>query len=296
MPRRVLLVTVLALTMLVALPLSASMEGDPYFQLGFETLAEMIPEIAGTPLENEHHNPLNGDGLQATTTGLMVWRKADNWTAFTNGYWTWVNGPYGLQDRSNLVRFEREADAPRILEIPLESTVVSSTTTPEPVQPSTDSWLSTVPATATASSFWPTETATSSPIPTWEPSATPYVEATSTTRPTAVPTSTRVPTAVPTVAPSRTPVPTAVPTSTPQPTATRVPTSTPTVRPTATQVPAGIRSPDPAGDWVTSVSSSTVYYCSKDSSYWKTWSSANRIWFATEAALLSAYPGRVRHD
>jgi uncharacterized protein YkwD len=39
----------------------------------------------------------------------MAWRKADNWTAFTNGSRTCVNGPYGVMERSNEARFEWEA-------------------------------------------------------------------------------------------------------------------------------------------------------------------------------------------
>jgi hypothetical protein len=39
----------------------------------------------------------------------MVWRKADNWTAFTNGHRTWVNGPFGVMERPNEERFEWEA-------------------------------------------------------------------------------------------------------------------------------------------------------------------------------------------
>ncbi len=81
----------------------------PIFVLGFQTMASLIPDLVGQPMEDEHHG-VNGDGLQQTTTGLMVWRKADNWTAFTNGSWTWVNGPNGIQDRSNNDRFPWEAD------------------------------------------------------------------------------------------------------------------------------------------------------------------------------------------
>lgn len=84
----------------------------PEFILGFKTLADMIPDVVGEPLEDEHHNPENGDGLQRTTKGLMVWRKADNWTAFTDGYRTWVNGPFGLQTRLNTERFDWEQDRP----------------------------------------------------------------------------------------------------------------------------------------------------------------------------------------
>ena len=42
-----------------------------------------------------------GNSLQATTNGILVWRKADNWTVFTNGVTTWLNGPYGVQSRLN---------------------------------------------------------------------------------------------------------------------------------------------------------------------------------------------------
>jgi Cysteine-rich secretory protein family len=78
------------------------------FVLGFGALHSLIPGVSGWCVEDEHHNPANGDGLQATAKGLMVWRKADNWTAFTDGYRTWINGPYGLQERLNTQRFSWE--------------------------------------------------------------------------------------------------------------------------------------------------------------------------------------------
>ncbi len=81
----------------------------PEFKLGFELPADQIPKVVGEPLEDEHWGP-NGDSLQQTTKGLMVWGKADNWTAFTNGAWTWVNGPMGVQSRSSDERFEWEKD------------------------------------------------------------------------------------------------------------------------------------------------------------------------------------------
>jgi hypothetical protein len=80
------------------------------FVLGFAALHGLIPQTVGGCLENEHHNPDNGDGLQATVGGLLVWRKADNWTAFTDGYRTWINGPNGLQQRLNSQRFAWEAN------------------------------------------------------------------------------------------------------------------------------------------------------------------------------------------
>ncbi|MGE5619035.1 MAG: N-acetylmuramoyl-L-alanine amidase [Sphingomonadaceae bacterium] len=102
---------------------------QPVFRLGFAELARLLgPDIVGTPLENEHHDSPNGDGLQATTNGLLVWRKADNWTAFTDGYRTWVTGPDGqVHERLNTERWSWEADyvppasgyAPRVLQMPL---------------------------------------------------------------------------------------------------------------------------------------------------------------------------------
>jgi hypothetical protein len=97
-----------------AVPISQSQVADAQpascqFELGFQTLHDMIPTIVGDCLENEWHNAYNGDGLQRTTTGLLVWRKADNWTAFTNGYFTWINGTFGLQSRLNTEHFAWEA-------------------------------------------------------------------------------------------------------------------------------------------------------------------------------------------
>ncbi len=101
-----LLVAMLALSSLG----NVHAQSTPQFRLGFKTLADQLPLVVGEPLEDEHHTP-NGDALQQTTTGLMVWRKADNWTAFTNGWWTWIDGPNGLQDRANSDRFGWESAA-----------------------------------------------------------------------------------------------------------------------------------------------------------------------------------------
>ncbi len=80
------------------------------FQLGFKVIHDQIPAIVGNAVDDESHNPQNGDGLQHSTGGLLVWRKADNWTAFTDGFRTWVNGPNGLQQRLNTQRFSFEAN------------------------------------------------------------------------------------------------------------------------------------------------------------------------------------------
>ena len=71
------------------------------FTLGFKTLRDQIPDVVGGCLENEQFNPGNGNAEQRTSGGLLVWRKSDNWTAFTNGYLTWINGPFGLASRPN---------------------------------------------------------------------------------------------------------------------------------------------------------------------------------------------------
>ncbi|GEM_PF-5578113 len=80
------------------------------FLLGFQALHNLDPDDAGDCLDNEAHDPVTGDALQHTTNGLMVWRRADNWTAFTDGYWTWINGPDGLAKRLNTQRFSWEAN------------------------------------------------------------------------------------------------------------------------------------------------------------------------------------------
>ena len=77
---------------------------------GFRALHDLIPANVGDCRENERY-AANGDGLQLTTRGLLVWRKADNFTAFTDGYRTWVNGPVGLERRLNRERFCWEGDA-----------------------------------------------------------------------------------------------------------------------------------------------------------------------------------------
>jgi hypothetical protein len=81
---------------------------QPKFQLGFATLAAQLDGAAGHPLEDEQHDPAAGETLQRTSTGLLVWRVLDNWTGFTDGFRTWVNSPFGLQDRLNSERLPWE--------------------------------------------------------------------------------------------------------------------------------------------------------------------------------------------
>jgi hypothetical protein len=80
------------------------------FLLGFAALHDQLPGVVGACAGDEQHNGDNGDALQPTVNGLLVWRKADNWTAFTNGYQTWINGPLGIQQRLNAQRFWWESN------------------------------------------------------------------------------------------------------------------------------------------------------------------------------------------
>jgi len=80
------------------------------FVLGFQTLNDLLFWIVGPCLDNEQHNPDNGDGLQHTISGLLVWRKSENVAAFTDGRRTWVHGPHGIEERLNTQRFAWEAN------------------------------------------------------------------------------------------------------------------------------------------------------------------------------------------
>lgn len=78
------------------------------FQFGFAALAQQIPGQVGVCLDNERNDPTEGDDIQHTSQGLLVWRKTDNVSAFTNGQWTWLLGPDGLEQRPNDQRFTWE--------------------------------------------------------------------------------------------------------------------------------------------------------------------------------------------
>jgi hypothetical protein len=95
-----------------ALPAAAQGTTGCTFVAGFDTLRSLVgPARVGDCLENQQFDPATGDATQRTTGGLLVWRKADNWTAFTDGFRTWINGPFGLQQRLNTQRFPWESDA-----------------------------------------------------------------------------------------------------------------------------------------------------------------------------------------
>lgn len=107
---KVVTVGVVAVVMALALgAVSSVYAADCQFVLGFAALHNQIPAVVGQCTGNEYHDGV-GNGYQNTVNGTLAWRKADNWTAFTNGYQTWVSGPYGVRQRLNTQRFPWEAN------------------------------------------------------------------------------------------------------------------------------------------------------------------------------------------
>ncbi len=82
------------------------------FQLGFAALHDAAPRLIGDCLADEQYDASGSVvSFQPTTRGLLVWRKADNWTGFTDGYRTWISTEDGLQRRLNTDRYVWESDA-----------------------------------------------------------------------------------------------------------------------------------------------------------------------------------------
>src|SRR5687767_13379712 len=97
---RGLLVAWLIASSLMLIP-TASAQTACSFTLGFLDLHDQIADVVKDCTEDEHFEDSTGNSLQPTTGGLMVWRKSDNRTVFTDGVTTWLNGPYGVQSRPN---------------------------------------------------------------------------------------------------------------------------------------------------------------------------------------------------
>ncbi|HLG70206.1 MAG TPA: hypothetical protein VK009_07265 [Chloroflexota bacterium] len=76
----------------------------------FKRIHDLIPDTVGACTSRRMFAP-NGDILQYTANGLIVHRKSDNWTAFTDGRTTFIDGPQGLASRPNGERFGWEHDA-----------------------------------------------------------------------------------------------------------------------------------------------------------------------------------------
>jgi len=115
------------------------------FVLGFAALRELVgAQKVGDCLEDEHFNLENGNSEQRTTGGLLVWRKIDNFTAFTDGGTTWINGPNGLQSRPNSERFSWERD-------PVQTGGPTAAASPQPAPAARPAATSTPPPSASPS-------------------------------------------------------------------------------------------------------------------------------------------------
>jgi hypothetical protein len=80
--------------------------------LGFGQLQALIGRaIVGDCIEDERFDPTWDVAVQATTSGLFVFRRVDGTVAFTDGYRTWLLGPAGFQRRFNTQRYCWEPDA-----------------------------------------------------------------------------------------------------------------------------------------------------------------------------------------
>lgn len=99
-----------ALYVLGCVPVSAQSASGCQYVLGFQTLHDLLPSVVGSCVDNQA-SAANGDAQQHSANGLLAWRKADNWTAFTDGFRTWINGPAGVQQRLNTQRYSWEGDA-----------------------------------------------------------------------------------------------------------------------------------------------------------------------------------------
>ncbi|MXX65483.1 MAG: ABC transporter substrate-binding protein [Chloroflexi bacterium] len=119
-----LVLPILVLASWFAFGVDRANAADCQFVLGFAALQAAAPAAVGDCLENELHHPADGITRQQTAKGVLVWRKADNHTSFTDGHRTWVAGPLGLQQRSVGDRFAWESDADRVIRI---GAVVSET-------------------------------------------------------------------------------------------------------------------------------------------------------------------------
>lgn len=86
------------------------------FRFGFKELYNLIPNSVGQCLENEQYD-VSGNNLQRTTGGLLVWRKADNLTTFTDGNWTWIHRSDGFEKKRNGNRLDWDPPEPMLAQV-----------------------------------------------------------------------------------------------------------------------------------------------------------------------------------
>ena len=112
--RCVLATAILAAALLVQsvdVPAAYAQDAPCEITSGFAHLRWLMgTQDTGFCVEHPWQNEV-GHTLQRTNVGVFVWRPGDNWTGFTDGFRTWLNGPHGLAIRPNSERFPWEADA-----------------------------------------------------------------------------------------------------------------------------------------------------------------------------------------
>jgi hypothetical protein len=102
---RFLLVSLAILVILTgSAALSPAAASGCTYQFGFATLFDAVPDTIGACTSDLQYTA-NGDATQYSEHGMLKWRKADNWTSFTDGYRTWVLTSQGVQTRLNSERF-----------------------------------------------------------------------------------------------------------------------------------------------------------------------------------------------
>jgi hypothetical protein len=98
-PTHLLVTLAFVIALLPAAPRAAAAECT--FEFGFRELHDLIPDVTGDCQHDASYASTDGDGIQPTANGVMIWRKAHNLILFTNGWRTWLLGPCGLQSRAN---------------------------------------------------------------------------------------------------------------------------------------------------------------------------------------------------
>ena len=96
-------ISMLAVSVVAAAPAAAQ---SCQFVFGFAALHNQIPAVVGDCTGNEVYTAAGS--TQTTTNGTLVWRRADGWIGFTNGYQTWVSTAHGPAVRLNSQRFAWE--------------------------------------------------------------------------------------------------------------------------------------------------------------------------------------------
>jgi len=87
-----------------ASPLAAQSASTCSLLANFQPLRDAAPTEVGE-CRGDQLSEDNGDAIQATSKGLLMWRKAENWTGFIGPSRTIVLGPSGLERRANTERF-----------------------------------------------------------------------------------------------------------------------------------------------------------------------------------------------